>query len=150
MSELHVHVYDTSQMLYLVYSIHVLWHSFHTTVIAFRGKKLFAMILVLIYSGYPRNTKPDDCHDNYFRGDNKNICFYFTSCYETINIPYIIPADLLFFGCITIKGNVEISLPPLRFLLFTRGELIFFFIFAILDSEVCGTGSWSEPLKKNN
>ena len=62
---------------------------------------------------------------------------------------YIIIPCLLgfFFWCIVIKLNIE-SLPPLWFLLFKRGELIFFFIFAILDSGVWGTESWSEPLNQ--
>lgn len=49
--------------------------------------------------------------------------------------------------CNQTKYTVE-SLPPLWFLLFKRGEAIFFFIFAILDSWVWGTESWSEPLNQ--
>ena len=39
--------------------------------------------------------------------------------------------------------------PLLIFFLFRRGELIFFFIFAILVSAVCGTGSCSGLCKGN-
>lgn len=77
--------------------------------------------------------------------------FIFTTGHETTDIPHIFPTTITFIRCIVMKLNIEHimqSLPPLIFLLFTRGEVIFFFIFAILVSAVCGTESCSEPLGK--
>lgn len=64
----------------------------------------------------------------------------FISCLSYI---YAIPS------CKVITQLRSNNLPLLILFLFRRGELIFFFIFAILDSTVCGTGSCSGLCKGN-